>query len=230
MSSREQEAKRIVKNSELWAMGVGAVPIPVVDLIGLTAVQVNMLSQLSRHYGVPFTDNTVKAAVAAILGGFVPTRLAWGGARSLLKAVPVVGPLAAALAMPSFAVASTRVVGLLFVRHFESGGTLLDFDSRAFRLELRRELEKDRHAPAAEDQGPAVTAGPPADGDDLTKISGIGPGIARLLRQVGIDSYERLAAASVEDLEAILDRPRFRIHKASIPSWQEQARRMPGGE
>lgn len=238
MSSRKQQAKQIVKNSELWAMGVGVIPVPVVDLVGLTAVQVNMVSQLSRCYGVPLTDNGAKTAIAAILGGFVPTRIAWSGARSLLKAVPVVGPLAAALMMPSFAVASTRIVGGLFVRHFESGGTLLDFEPGVFRQELRRELEKEEppeaapEAAGAEERAAAGAAGgaeSAGGGDDLTKISGIGPGIARLLREVGIDSYQGLAAASVEDLEAILDRPRFRMHKASIPSWQEQARAAAGG-
>ncbi len=241
MSSREQEAKQIVKKNELWAMGVGIVPIPVVDLIGLTAVQVHMLSQLSRHYGVPFTDNTAKAAVAAILGGFVPTRLAWGGARSLLKAVPVIGQVAAALMMPSFAVASTRLVGTLFVRHFESGGTLLDFDPKAFRERLHRELECCEEAsdtaeaePVAEveDLGAAGkgSEGEGAAGDDLKKIEGVGPAIARLLRENGIDSYARLAAAGAEDLEAILDRPRFRMHKAAAGSWQRQAALAAAGE
>jgi predicted flap endonuclease-1-like 5' DNA nuclease len=235
MSSREQQAKQIVKNSELWAMGVGVIPVPVVDLVGLTAVQVNMVSQLSRCYGVPLTDNGAKTAIAAILGGFIPTRIAWGGARSLLKAVPVVGPLAAALMMPSFAVASTRIVGRLFVRHFESGGTLLDFDPGVFRQKLRRELEKEEppeaapEAAGAEAAGAAGGAKSAGGGDDLTKISGIGPAIARLLRELGIDSFEGLAAASPEDLEAILDRPRFRMHKASIPSWQEQAGQAAGG-
>ena len=230
--SREQEAKQIVKKNELWAMGVGIIPVPVVDLIGLTAVQVHMVSQLSRHYGVPFSDNTAKTAIAAILGGFVPTRLAWGGARSLLKAVPVVGPLAAALTMPSFAVASTRVVGTLFIRHFESGGTLLDFDPKAFRERLSRELESSEEASEDGDAGDVgdVEALETSGTADLKKIEGVGPAIARLLRENGIDTYERLAAASREDLEAILDRPRFRIHKASAASWQRQAALAAAGE
>jgi predicted flap endonuclease-1-like 5' DNA nuclease len=61
------------------------------------------------------------------------------------------------------------------------------------------------------------------DADDLEAIEGIGPKIAGLLREHGITSFARLAAAAPSDLRAILDRggPNFRI--AEPATWPEQA-------
>ncbi len=69
-------------------------------------------------------------------------------------------------------------------------------------------------APAA----PAVTAP-----QDLTKIRGIGPGIAAVLNAGGITTWVQLAAAEVSALRAILDEagPRYRAHDPS--TWPAQA-------
>jgi predicted flap endonuclease-1-like 5' DNA nuclease len=50
------------------------------------------------------------------------------------------------------------------------------------------------------------TAVPPAtSSDNLQKVRGIGPVLDGRLRQVGIDTFAKLAALSVEELNAILD-------------------------
>ena len=60
--------------------------------------------------------------------------------------------------------------------------------------------------------------------DDLTIVEGIGPKIAELLNNDGIFSFEQLANASVETIQAILDKagPRFQMHKPE--TWAEQSR------
>ena len=59
--------------------------------------------------------------------------------------------------------------------------------------------------------------------DNLTKIEGIGPKIAGLLKEAGIDSYSKLAKAKVEKLNAILEAagPRYNAHKPD--TWPNQA-------
>jgi predicted flap endonuclease-1-like 5' DNA nuclease len=59
--------------------------------------------------------------------------------------------------------------------------------------------------------------------DDLEVIEGIGPAIAGLLRDHGITTFARLAAAAPSDLRAVLDLggPSFRI--AEPATWPEQA-------
>ncbi len=235
MSSQREAAIQIVQKHELLAAGVGLIPIPVIDVVGITALQVRMLNQLSEHYKVTFSDNgSATAAIASLLGGVVPTGLGRSGFRSLIKAIPVVGPLAAWFVMPAFAAAATYAIGMYFIGLFESGGTPEDVDAEALKKEVQREVESREEAPAdtkgeaADHGGEAADEGGEAADEggepkDMTEIEGIGPAIAKLLREAGIDSYEALAATSAEDLEAILDKPRFRMHKASAGSWQEQA-------
>ena len=42
--------------------------------------------------------------------------------------MPLVGPALGVLSMPAMAAAVTWAVGKVFMQHFASGGTLLDFD------------------------------------------------------------------------------------------------------
>ena len=59
--------------------------------------------------------------------------------------------------------------------------------------------------------------------DDLTKIEGIGPKIAQLFAAEGIDSFAKLARASVPRLRKILAEagPRYRLHDPN--TWKNQA-------
>ncbi len=54
-----------------------------------------------------------------------------------------------------------------------------------------------------------------AEPDDLTRIRGIGPAIAKHLNAAGITPWAQLAATEVSALQAILDEagPRYRVHK-----------------
>jgi predicted flap endonuclease-1-like 5' DNA nuclease len=66
--------------------------------------------------------------------------------------------------------------------------------------------------------------------DDLTRIEGIGPKIAKLLAAAGITTFEGLAAASPKKLAAVLADagPRFRL--ARTETWGEQARLLAVGD
>ncbi len=71
----------------------------------------------------------------------------------------------------------------------------------------RRDVEDQ---PVAGTPEPAVAPEP----DDLTRVRGIGPAIAKLLNAGGITTWGQLAAAEVSTLRAILDQagPRYRMH------------------
>lgn len=60
--------------------------------------------------------------------------------------------------------------------------------------------------------------------DNLTKIEGIGPKIASILTDNGVETFEKLSKASVKKLSAILKEagPRFAMHKPD--SWPKQAK------
>jgi predicted flap endonuclease-1-like 5' DNA nuclease len=58
--------------------------------------------------------------------------------------------------------------------------------------------------------------------DDLTRIEGIGPKLADALADAGIDSYDKLANATADQLRAALKAAGLRF-APSLPTWPQQA-------
>lgn len=144
--SMEPDARKaytadLVKKHALGAAGIGLIPMPAVDFVALTALQVNLLRKLSSFYGVPFTEEIGKKVIGALAGGYAPVALAMPVA-SLLKAIPIVGQATGILAMSAVAGASTYAVGKVFIQHFESGGTFLNFDPVAVREYYREQFKE----------------------------------------------------------------------------------------
>ena len=123
-------SENTIRNHVLGSMGVGLIPVPVVDLVALTGIQLNMLRKLAKAYDVPFLKDKVKNMLASLIGGGLPVTFS-GAFTSLMKSVPIVGQTAGALAMPILAGATTYAVGKVFTQHFASGGTFLNFDPDA---------------------------------------------------------------------------------------------------
>ncbi|MEL6273545.1 MAG: helix-hairpin-helix domain-containing protein, partial [Bacteroidota bacterium] len=66
--------------------------------------------------------------------------------------------------------------------------------------------------------------------DDLKKIEGIGPKIAGLLNEAGIETYSQLSKASLKKLQGVLKAagPRFRLAKPD--TWKAQAKLAAAGQ
>ncbi|MCP4352176.1 MAG: DUF697 domain-containing protein [Desulfobacterales bacterium] len=120
-------ADKTVRNHVIGSMGVGLIPVPVVDLVALTGVQLNMLRKLAKSYNVPFSKDKVKNILASLIGGTVPVTFS-STLASLVKSIPIVGQTTGALSMPILAGATTYAVGKVFTQHFASGGTFLNFN------------------------------------------------------------------------------------------------------
>lgn len=141
LATRQARAGGVIHRNTLWALGAGAVPFPVADLVAIIAVQAKMLKELSDLYGVAFREDLVKKLVASLIAGYggVSVGLVLGG--SLAKLIPALGTTFGVLAIPVAAGAFTHATGRVFVMHFESGGTFLDFDPARVREHFRREFE-----------------------------------------------------------------------------------------
>ncbi len=118
---------KVIRNHVLVSMGVGFIPVPILDLVGITGAQLNMLRKLAKIYEVPFTENKVKSILTSLVGagGSIPVA---GVLTSLVKFVPVLGQTIGAIALPISAGSITYAVGKVFLQHFASGGTFLTFD------------------------------------------------------------------------------------------------------
>jgi predicted flap endonuclease-1-like 5' DNA nuclease len=66
----------------------------------------------------------------------------------------------------------------------------------------------------------------PFDNNDLVQIDGIGPKIAQVLKEHGIATVDQLAAASVEDLHAILVQAGSRFRITDPSAWPGQAQAL----
>ncbi len=137
---REEVASKLVDRFAIWSGVAGLVPIPVVDLLAVGGLQVQMLRRLSQIYDVEFSENRGKAVIAALAGTMIPATSGMGAA-SALKAVPILGMLAGGFVMPALSAGATFAIGKAFIQHFESGGTLLDFNPPDYREFVKAQKE-----------------------------------------------------------------------------------------
>ena len=85
-------------------------------------------------------------------------------------------------------------------------------------------------APAVEETSVAEEPAPTADPDDLTKIEGIGPAIAKALNAAGINTFADLAGKSADDVKAILDAAEGNFNMHDPGTWPQQAQMAADGK
>ncbi|RJE78152.1 GTPase [Pseudoalteromonas sp. MSK9-3] len=138
---KTEEADKIIKNSVYGAAGVGLVPIPWVDFVGLTAIQIKMLHSLSKVYGVEFSESRGKAVITSLVSGYLPIALVQPIA-SFIKSIPLVGQLTGAVTMSILGGATTYAIGRVFNLHFAAGGTFWDLDANKMRAYFEEQFEE----------------------------------------------------------------------------------------
>lgn len=142
-SERLRKAEDILYRNTFWALGAGALMVPVADLLAASAVHLKQLKELAELYGVDFSEGLAKKLVGSLLmslGGVGVGALAG----SLIKLIPGVGTALGLFSQPAMVAASTRALGRVFIMHFESGGTFLDFDPRKMQDYFKGEFDKAR--------------------------------------------------------------------------------------
>jgi uncharacterized protein (DUF697 family) len=139
-SEKARHADEIVQIALGWSSGAGLIPVPVLDLAAMLGVQIKMLKSIADVYELPFRREMVRPLVVALVSSGGAFALATPLA-SLLKLVPFVGTAFSTVATPSLAVASCYATGKAFIRHFESGGTFLNFDPAKARAYYTQQLK-----------------------------------------------------------------------------------------
>ena len=77
---------------------------------------------------------------------------------------------------------------------------------------------------------PAPKKAVKSQGDDLTKVEGIGPKIAEAFANAGITTFEILAGKSVDELKEVLAAAGPRLASKNPGSWPKQARMAADGK
>ena len=135
--TKEKSLESIIKSHLIFSMTAGAIPIPLVDFVAISAIQLDMIKQITSHYSIDYDSNKGKSLVSSIIG----TSLAKLGA-SAIKAIPGVGTLAGISAQVIFAGASTYALGKVFENHFSNEGSLIDVNLDSMKKLYSELLEK----------------------------------------------------------------------------------------
>lgn len=143
-------ADQLIKQHVIWAVGAGLVPLPLVDFVAVTAIQLDLIRELCTLHQVSFEASRGKTWVGALTGG----AMASIGA-SVIKAIPGIGSVIGALSMSIASGASTWAVGQVVHKHFAAGGTLTDLDVAAAKQQYDAEYERGKEVAkdASENQG-----------------------------------------------------------------------------
>lgn len=129
---RRRMAVATVERYANWAAVGGAIPVPIANATAVTALMVRMIHALSKLYGVPFEKNRTRAAVVGLMGGVLPTGLATVATSAVTYFVPgyaLLGLAASSVTSSAYA----RGIGRLYIEHFESGSTEINFRSIVLR-------------------------------------------------------------------------------------------------
>ncbi len=119
---RRALARKIVDRHKNYAALGGLVPLPVVNIASVTAVNLRMVKQLSELYQVPFQRDRTRSLIVGLIGGAVPTGVGTATSSTLMWIVP--GGVLLGLGVSAVtAGALTRGIGLVFIESFESGAT-----------------------------------------------------------------------------------------------------------
>jgi uncharacterized protein (DUF697 family) len=158
IETNEQKALKLTRRYSLWSMGGGLIPIIGLDLVAIVAAQIKMVHEMSKIYGVEFKENRAKSIVTSLIGSLGIVPIGTGLFFSALKLIPFVGSLAATVALPVSAGGITYATGKVFILHFESGGTFLDFNAEKMKKAYRAMFDEGKLAMAKEPQGGATVA------------------------------------------------------------------------
>jgi len=137
MNEKKYKADNIIKNHVMFATGAGAIPIPLLDFAGVTAVQLDMMKKLTNLYNENYSENVGKAFIASLTS----TSIARMGA-SLIKAIPIVGTALGVVSMSIMSGASTYALGNVITQFLEKGIGFKDFNEDMARKIYEENLEK----------------------------------------------------------------------------------------
>jgi uncharacterized protein (DUF697 family) len=98
------------------AASAGAVPIPLVDLVLISAVQTRMVHELAKFYGQPLTAKRLGELAGALGLGLLGRE----AGRTLIKVIPGLGTVLGSVAGGALAGASTFALGKAFCYYYRA--------------------------------------------------------------------------------------------------------------
>jgi uncharacterized protein (DUF697 family) len=139
---RHKLADATIVNASQWATAAGFITVPGIDTLTISGIQLKMVYDLCKIYKVPFKKKAILAVAGAALGGSLTTTASFSLASFGLSKIPYIGSILSIATQPAISFASTYALGMLFIKHFESNGNLLDFDLDSTKAIFDEQFEK----------------------------------------------------------------------------------------
>ena len=155
-------ASDIIRRHVIYAAVGGLVPIPLAEYLLCGVIQMRMVAQLCTHYGLRFQRQAVKATIGTMVGSLVPVRTTGLVSASLIRVVPVLGPVISVANQPALVAALTWAVGRVFAWHFAQGGTIMTFNAATKKEQIKREFQEGKRRAAEFVKGGRAKAPAPA--------------------------------------------------------------------
>jgi len=123
---RDARAEELIQGHIAGAVAAAAIPVPVVDLVAVTAVQLSLLRKLGRLYGTSVSVGAQGALAVGLLGAVLPRVAA-----SALKLLPGIGTVGGAVAQAALSGAATWTLAQALREQLPHEGARADRDHRA---------------------------------------------------------------------------------------------------
>lgn len=142
LESKQMTAQNIIKTHMVAGSALALLPVPLFDLAALTGTQVSLLRSLSQHYDViDFDEQKGKVLLASLISGSIPL-ITVMGLSSFAKLIPGIGSIGGGISMTVLASSLIYATGQVFAKHFESGGTISDFNSKYWKNYFTEKFEE----------------------------------------------------------------------------------------
>ncbi len=148
--TREARADELIRDHVAGSVAAAAIPIPLIDLVAVTAVQLTLLRKLGRLYGTTVAIGAQGAFAVGLLGAALPRVAA-----SALKILPGIGWIGGAAAQAALSGAATwalanalrdRLEAPRIDAEVEDGADVARTLARVERLRRRGLLDDDEYA------------------------------------------------------------------------------------
>lgn len=136
-TDNHEAADKIVRSHMFGSVASGLLPIPLVDIALLGGIQLRMVHKLADHYEVEFSEQRANTIIGLLAG--VSFTLA---GLSIVRGLLGLGGVLLGVSALTLPAASTYAIGQVFIKHFESGGTFLNFDTDRAKKDYDEELEQ----------------------------------------------------------------------------------------
>lgn len=112
-------AEKEINGSVLISAGCGAIPVAYIDIAATIAVQTKMIHNLCEIYEVKWDENIVKSLLGSVLGNLGKRMGA-----SMVKSIPLIGPILGGAANAVLSGVSTYAMGHAFIKYMSVHSTV----------------------------------------------------------------------------------------------------------